>query len=390
MKPLSSKTHALKQSDIRAVTTLVNKVGGINLGQGICDLPTPDVVKEAAINAINQNKSIYSPYSGVNELKEVILDKYQRFNQIPIQSLNQVMVSVGSSGAFVSASMALFEPGDEVILFEPFYGYHLGLLKLVGVVPKFCLTQAPKWEINFDELEALITPKTKAIVITTPGNPNGKVWTKEEYSQLLNLLIKHDIYALVDEVYEYMTYDTHQHISLASLPKAFERTITISSYSKTFNMTGWRLGSACGPEHIIEKMGLISDLVYICAPTPLQHGLAAGLKMSASYFSEMKAEYQKKRDLFCSTLSSIGFDVYPPEGAYYAFVNFEKLSKRRTGFSSDQEACKTLIQEVGVASVPGASFFSNPENGKFYLRFCFAKEWDILKMACNQLAQLKI
>lgn len=386
MKPLSFKTNELKQSDIRAVTALINKHKGINLGQGICDLPTPDAVKKGAIKAIEENKSIYSPYSGVAQLKEVVLNKYQTFNKIPIESEQEVMISVGSSGAFVSAALALFEPGDEVILFEPFYGYHLGLLKLVGVEPKFCLTKAPKWEIDFNQLESLITAKTKAIILTTPGNPNGKVWIESELMQLLELLEKYDLYALVDEVYEYMTYDSFSHQSLASIPGALKRTITISSYSKTFNMTGWRLGSACGPAEIIEKMALISDLVYICAPTPLQHGLIEGLKMEATYFSELKSEYTKKRALFCSTLSEIGFTVYPPEGAYYAFVNFEQLSKTRSGFANDKEACKTLIEQAGVASVPGSSFFSNPEDGKYYLRFCYAKEWDILKLACKQLS----
>jgi len=389
MKELSSKTKALKQSDIRAVTALINQYKGINLGQGICDLPTPDPVKHGAIQAIQENKSIYSPYSGFPALKSAVLKKYQTFNKIPLENESEVMISVGSSGAFVSASMALFEPGDEVILFEPFYGYHLGLLKLVGVEPKFCLTKAPKWEIDFDDLESKITSKTKAIIITTPGNPNGKVWTKPELETLLALLIKYDLYAMVDEVYEYMTYDSFEHTSLASLQGALERTITISSYSKTFNMTGWRLGSACGPAEIIEKMGLISDLVYICAPTPLQHGLVEGLNMEQTYFDSMKADYQKKRDLFCKTLEDFGFDVYPPEGAYYAFVNFEKLSKTRKGFENDQAACKTLIQEAGVASVPGGSFFSNHEDGKYYLRFCYAKEWEVLNRACEQITSSK-
>ncbi|MEX0773802.1 MAG: pyridoxal phosphate-dependent aminotransferase [Balneolales bacterium] len=388
MKPLSSITKGLKQSDIRGVTAMVNKVKGINLGQGICDLPTPQPIKEGAKGAIDANKSIYAPFGGVEELKQNVLGKLQNFNKIPARSTDEIMISVGSTGGFVTAMFALLEPGDEAILFEPFYGYHRNLLKLLHINQKVLPMRGPNWNIDFDELERTITPKTKAIVINTPSNPCGKVWSREELQTMLELLQKHDLYAITDEVYEYMVYDNHKHVSLASLPEALERTITLSSFSKTFNMTGWRLGFAAGPEDIIHKMGLLSDLFYICAPTPLQHGLNEGFSMDQEYFDGMLRDYDVKRTMMCEALEKAGFDVPWPQGAYYAFVNFETLSKELEGFSNAKEACETLIQKTGVASVPGNSFFADPEDGRYFLRFCFAKEMDVLEDACERLVRL--
>src|SRR5690606_13603743 len=275
LKPLASRTDALRQSDIRAVTFAVNRVGGINLGQGICDLATPDPIKIGAVAAVEGDRSIYTPYNGVKALREGILEKARAFNGLPAAADEEVMVSVGSTGAFVAAVLALCEPGDEVVLFEPFSGYHTGLLGLLGVRSVAVPLRAPDWAVDFGALEAAITERTKAVLVCTPANPSGKVWTEGELTRLLALLEKHDLWAVTDEIYEYMTYDGHRHVSLGSLPGAYERTVTLAGFSKTFNMTGWRLGYAVAAPPVIEKMGLISDLVYICAPAPLQHGVAA-------------------------------------------------------------------------------------------------------------------
>lgn len=367
---------------------MVNKVNGINLGQGVCDLPTPQPIKDGAKDAIDNNKSIYAPFAGVADLKKSVLRKVQDYNKIPANSTEEIMISVGSTGGFVTAIFALLEAGDEVILFEPFYGYHSNLLKLLHTKPKVLPMRGPNWDIDFNELERTITSKTKAIIINTPGNPCGKVWSKEELQTMLGILQKYDLYAVTDEVYEYMVYDHHKHISLAALPGAFERTITLSSFSKTFNMTGWRLGFAAGSADIIHKMGLINDLFYICAPTPLQHGLNEGFSMGQDYFDGMLHDYDVKRKMMCEALEQVGFEVPWPQGAYYAFVNFEALSKKQTGFSNAKEACETLINKTGVASVPGDSFFADPEDGRYFLRFCFAKEMEVLQDACERLVRL--
>ena len=212
-----------------------------------------------------------------------------------------------------------------------------------------------------------------------------KVWTREELGALLALAQEHDLYVITDEIYEYMVYDNRDHVSFASLPGAFERTITLSGFSKTFNMTGWRLGYAVGPEPLIEKMGLLNDLFYICPPAPLQYGLADALPMPPGYYTEMLADYTRKREMMCEALDQSGFQLHWPEGAYYAFASVAGLQQTRSGFGTARGACETLIQEAGVATVPGPSFFSEPAFGENYLRFCFAKEFPVLEQACNQL-----
>ncbi|MEX2601340.1 MAG: pyridoxal phosphate-dependent aminotransferase [Balneolaceae bacterium] len=388
MKKLSDITKHLKQSDIRAVTAQINDVNGVNLGQGICDLPTPEPIRQAANHAINQSRSIYSYYGGIEELRSFILDKAVQFNRLPAETTDQVMVGNGSTGSFVTAVFTLLNPGDEVILFEPFYGYHSNILKIRDVVQRTVTLEPPAWSINFNALESAITPKTKAVILNTPTNPTGKVWSKEELLRLVELVRHHDLFLLTDEVYEYMTYDGHQHISPASLPGAWDRTVTLSSFSKTYNMTGWRMGYAIGPEEIIEKMGLMNDLFYICAPTPLQYGLLGAKQLGEGYFTEMRRDYSEKRELFCSTLEEIGFDVHWPQGAYYTFASFKPLAGHVNGFEDDQQACRTLIERAGVGSVPGSSFFTNPEDGRYYLRFCYAKTMKELKTACRGLRKL--
>lgn len=389
MKSLSSITDDLQQSFIRSVTARVNAVNGINLGQGICDMPTPDEIKAGAKKAIDEDKSIYAPYSGIDPLKEHILEKVQQFNKLPVESTDNILITAGSTGAFITAMFALLDPGDEVIMFEPLYGYHSNILKLRDIRQKTVPLYPPDWEVDFDKLDSLITPKTKAVILTTPNNPCGKVWSDQELTRLLEILKKHDLYAITDEVYEYMTYDGHSHRSLGSLPGAFERTITLSSFSKTFNMTGWRLGYATGPAHIIEKMGLLSDLFYICAPSPLQFGLADGFATDRQYYDELLQDYDQKRTMMCEALESAGFYVPWPEGAYYVFASFEPISDR-PGFSHDRQACETLIDQAGIGSVPGGSFYTNPEDGKYLLRFCFAKKQHELEEACRRLENLAV
>jgi aminotransferase len=385
MKSLARRTENLAQSDIRAVSHAVEAVDGINLGQGICDLPTPEPIKAAARQAIADNKSVYTSHEGLASLREKILEKIQSFNRLPATDAGEVMVSAGATGAYTAAILALCDAGDEVILFEPFYGYHRNLLEIIGVAPQYVTTEAPDWSIDFDALEETITKRTKAVVVNTPANPTGKVWSRGELQQLVDVLEAHDLYAITDEIYEYMTYDGQEHLSLAALPGAYERTITISGFSKTYNMTGWRLGYAVGPRPLIEPMGLLNDLVYVCAPTPLQHGVEAAFSMDEQYFDNLLNDYRRRRTLMCTTLQEIGFDAPLPEGAYYAMANFEDLSGRIDGFENARQASQTLIEEAGVAAVPGPSFFEDPADGRYYLRFCFAKEIDVLNQACRQL-----
>ncbi len=384
MRPLARRTDQLRQSDIRAVTAAVDRVGGINLGQGICDLATPGPIRAATIDAVDASRSIYTAYNGIRPLREAILEKVQSFNGLPASDPDEVFVGAGSTAGFVAAMLSLCDPGDEVLLFEPFYGYHLGLLRLFGAVPVGVKLVEPGWTIDWEALEAAITPRTKAVVVCTPGNPHGKVWTEDELRRLLDLLRRHDLWAVTDEIYEHMTYDGRRHVSLAALDGAWERTITLSGFSKTFNVTGWRLGYAVGRADVLEKMGLVADLVYICAPAPLQYGFAGALPVEDTYYEGLASDYAERRRMMGETLDACGFDHSWPEGAYYAFASFAGRAGER-GFEDDRAACATLIDRAGVATVPGSAFFSDPADGRHRLRFCFAKEMDVLEEACRRL-----
>ena len=387
MKRFSDRIDGLRQSDIRALTQMVNAVDGINLGQGICDLPTPEPIKRAAQKAIEEDRSIYSNYAGIRPLRESILEKVRTFNQIPATTSEQVMVSAGSTGAFVAAVFALLDHGDEAILFEPFYGYHQNIIRLTGATCRFVSVSPKDGHIPFQSLESAINDRSKVIVLNTPTNPSGKVWPREEIERLYRIASNHDLIVITDEIYEYMTYDDHVHVSPASLPGAFDRTITISGFSKSHNMTGWRLGYAVGPSALIERMGLLNDLFYICAPTPLQYGVVEAADSGDDYVADLRKAYAERRELLCSTLEEIGFEFHWPQGAYYVLADFSKLRDRFDGFGDDREAAETLITRAGVASIPVNSFFANPDDVKYLLRFCFAKEIHILKAACRQLRE---
>ncbi len=383
---VATRASALQQSDIRSVTQRVKAVDGINLGQGVCDLPTPQPIRDRAHQALRDDESIYSHYAGIAPLRRAILEKTQTHNEVPATTPEEVVVGVGSTGVFVSAAFTLLEEGDEVILFEPFYGYHRNILEMTGATIRYVPLGGPASTFDRAAMEEAVTPDTKAVVVNTPANPSGKVWTRDELTALVDVLHAHDLVAMTDEIYEYMLYDGAEHVSLASLPGAYERTITISGFSKAYNVTGWRLGYGVAPAPIAEKMGLMNDLLYICAPRPLQHAaLAAFEDLDDDYIAELQVDYATRRALLCETLEDIGFDVPWPDGAYYVLADFESLAATRDGFTDDEAACSTLIEEARIGSVTGRSFYQDPSDGRFQLRFCFAKEIPVLKQACEQL-----
>jgi len=383
---IAARARPLEQSDIRSITQRVEAVDGINLGQGICDLPTPEPLKERAHRAISDDESIYSHYAGIEPLRKAIVEKEQKYNHVPVSSPEDVVVGVGSTGVFVAAAFTLLEAGDEVILFEPFYGYHRNILTLTGATLKYVPLGGPESTFDPDAVREVVTDDTKAIVVNTPANPSGKVWSRQELSALLDLMEEENLIAITDEIYEYMLYDGAEHVSLASLPGAYERTITLSGFSKSYNVTGWRLGYGVAPAPLAERMGLLNDLFYICAPRPLQHAaLAAFEDLDARYVEQLRADYAERRRLMCETLEDIGFNVPWPDGAYYVLASFKPLAAQRDGFADDEAACTTLVEEARVGSVTGRSFYQNPADGRHQLRFCFAKEIPVLRQACEQL-----
>lgn len=382
MLSLSQRVKPLKQSGIRSASVRCAEIKGINLGQGICDLPVPALIKEAACNTIHADRNIYSPCEGVKALREALAQKMFEHNQIPT-SVSEVMVGHGSTGAFVCAVKTLLNPGDEIILFEPFYGYHKNILELFGVQVKTVSMSAKDFSIDFSELEKKISPQTRGMVVCTPCNPNGKVFSRDELLRIGQLANKHDLCVITDEIYEYITYPGHEHVSLASLEDFRERTITISGFSKTYNMTGWRLGYARAPEHIIEKMALVQDLLYVCPVTPLQGAVISALKMQPNYYTDMRALYLKKRDFVVTALQDMGFRLCVPQGAYYIMADFSEL-----GFQDDGDAMNALLNKAKVATVTGRSFYMNPNDGKHVLRFCYALAEDVLHQAMENLKVL--
>ena len=382
MTQISDRLRGLVQSDIRRMSRECERVEGINLGQGICDLPTIPELIEGACDAIAENKATYSKFEGIDVLRQRIARKLERYNRFRADPATEIVVTVGSSGAFLTAAMATLNTGDEVILFEPYYGYHLNTLNVLGFVPKFVPLTAPDWSIDFDALRAAFTPKTKAIVVCTPSNPSGKMFTAEELEKIGALCREFGAWIFTDEIYEYIVYDGRKHVSPASLQACRDLTITISGFSKTFSITGWRVGYAVADARVAGPIGLMNDLFAICAPTPLQWGVARALQVTDDYYENLAADYQRKRDILAEALAEAGFKPSVPQGAYYM------LAEIPSEFRDDREAAQVLLERARVASVPGSAFYVS-DAGKRMLRFCFAKDFDSLEEACRRIRALR-
>ncbi len=359
------------------------RVNGINLSQGICDLELPLPVKLGATEAISGGINHYTRYDGLSELREAISRKLLRDNSIHADPEKNIVVSGGSTGAFYCACLALLNPGDEVILFEPYYGYHVNTLLAVDAVPVYASLEPPTWSIDFDALERLISPRTKGMMINTPANPSGKVFRREEVEQLAEFALRHELFVFTDEIYEYFVYDNNVHISPGALERIADQVITISGYSKTFSITGWRIGYVVCHEKWAQMIGYVNDLIYVCGPAPLQLGVARGIdELPDTYYQSLCQQYSIKRDKICSTLAKIGLEPYVPQGAYYVLSNVQNLPG-----ASSKEKAMFLLNQTGVAAVPGEAFYANGK-GDNLVRFCFAKDDDIVDEACRRLLQL--
>ncbi|MGZ7031147.1 MAG: pyridoxal phosphate-dependent aminotransferase [Thermoanaerobaculia bacterium] len=382
MSQISERVRGVVQSDIRRMSRECEAVGGINLGQGICDLPTIPELIEGACDAIASSKATYSKFEGIDLLRERIAKKMDRFNKVKVDPSRELVVTVGSTGGFACAAMATLNPGDEVILFEPYYGYHLNTLRLLGIETKYVPLQAPDWSIDFDLLRRTFTKRTKGIVVCTPSNPCGKVFTPQEMEKIGALCREFGAWAYTDEIYEYIVYDGRRHVSMASLESCRENTITVSGFSKTFSVTGWRIGYVAAPALAASPIGLVNDLFYVCAPTPLQWGIARALEIGDDYYRQLATDYQRKRDMLASALEEGGFRPFVPQGAYYM------LAEIPDEFRDDREAAQTLLDEARVASVPGSAFYAS-DRGKRLLRFCFAKDFDAIEKACARVRSFR-
>lgn len=381
---LSKRAAQICQAEIRAMSIECEKVGGINLAQGVCDTEVPEVVRCAAHHAIHKGINSYTRFDGLAELRRAIAAKLSTYNGIVADPDTQITVSAGSTGAFYCACLALLNPGDEVILFEPYYGYHANTLLAVEAVPAYVTLRPPDWTFEPDDLERARTSRTKGIMVNTPANPSGKVFSRAELEWIADFATRHDLFVFTDEIYEYIIYDGRKHVSPASLPGMAERTITISGYSKTFSITGWRIGYSVAHPRWAQMIGYMNDLVYVCAPSPLQYGVAVGIQeLPSAYYQQLSDEYARKRDRLCAALKQAGLVPSIPQGAYYVLADVSWLP----GSSSKQKAM-SLLSQTGVASVPGEAFFRGSP-GQQFVRFCFAKTDAELEEACQRLARLK-
>ena len=380
---LSELAPGAMQSEIRAMSVECDRIGGINLAQGVCDTPVPAVVEEAAHQAIRDGYNIYTRCDGIDRLRLAIAQKQLRDYGMNYDSEREVLVACGATAGLHAAAMALLNPGDEVVLFEPYYGYHANTLQSIRVKPVAVALAEPDWSLDVDAFKAAITPRTRAILLNTPANPSGKIFSLPELEVVADIAREHDLFVITDEIYEYFLYDGARHYCIATLPGMRERTIVLSGFSKTFSVTGWRLGYATADAKWMGSMAYFHDLTYVCAPAPLQHGAAAGLEqLPPGFYTQLAADHQSKRERILSALRAAGMDAPAPAGAYYVLAHAPHLPGKTAA-----EKARFLLAETGVASVAGSAFFRKGR-GEDLLRFCFAKKDEDLDEACDRLRRL--
>jgi aminotransferase len=380
---INQRMAALAHSEIRAMTQACVQAKGLNMAQGVCDTPVPPMVLRAAAQAMERGKNVYSRFDGLPELRQAIAKKLAQYNGIAADPETDVTVSAGATGSFHCACLALLNPGDEVILFEPYYQYHISALLAVEAVPVTVKMQASDWTFSVTDIERVVTPRTKAIIVNSPGNPSGKVFSRQELESIAAIAQQHDLFVFTDEIYEYFLYDGRTHVSLATLPGMADRTITIGGYSKTFSITGWRIGYSVAAARWAQAIGAMNDLLYVCAPTPLQAGAAVGIQeLQDSFYRDLARDYQRKRDRFCQALAKAGLTPLIPQGAYYVLADTSRLPA-----TTGKERAMFLLETIGLAGVPGEAFFSGAD-GRQFIRFSYAKIDSDIDDACLRLARL--
>jgi aminotransferase len=384
MLGLSDIASGIVQSTIRTMSVECEKVGGINLAQGVCDTEVPGGVRLAAEAAIQAGYNQYTRADGISSLRKAIAEKLRRQNDITADPETEIVVASGATGAFDSACRALLNPGDEVILFEPFYGYHYATLVGQYCKPVLVPLDPPGYPLITDRVAEAITSKTRGIMVNTPSNPSGKVFSILEIEQIAAIARQHDLFIFTDEIYEHFVYDGVRHVSPASLSGMADRTITISGFSKVFSITGWRIGYVHASSRWTPAISYFHDLTYVCAPSPFQHGVAAGLEqLPESFYVQLAGSYQQKRELICDALRLSGMEPSVPAGAYYVLADASCIPGR-----DSIEKAMNLLRLTGIASVPGSAFFMGGR-GERLLRFCFAKTDADLANACERLVALR-
>ncbi len=383
-KMLSEKAARFTESVIREMTRLAMKHQAVNLAQGFPDFPAPTAIKQAAQDAIAADINQYAITWGAKPLRDAIAEKFQRTQGIAVDPEREITVCCGSTEAMMSAMMAIINPGDEVVIFEPFYENYGPDAILSGATPRFVPLRPPDFSFDRAQLAAAFGPATKAIILNTPNNPTGKVFSREEMEFIRDLCVRWNAFAITDEIYEHILYDGARHISLATLDAMRERTITINGMSKTYSVTGWRVGWCIAPPEVTGAIRKVHDFLTVGAAAPLQQAGAVALRLPDSYYAQLAADYSVRRDRTLAMLEAAGFRCFKPGGAYYIMTDISAF-----GFADDIAFTRHLIEKIGVAPVPGSSFYSHPADGSQQVRFCFCKTDATLSAAEDRLRNLR-
>jgi len=379
----SKKATQFTESVIREMTRLHQMYGGVNLSQGFPDFPAPAAIKDAACAAINADINQYAVTWGARPLREAVAREFTRRHGLPVVADQHVTVCCGTTEAMMSTMMAIVDPGDEVVVFEPFYENYGPDAILSGATPRYVTLHEPDWSFDPGELAAAFNDNTKAIIINTPNNPTGKVFSREELETIAALCRKWDAIAISDEIYEHIIYDGRRHIPIATIEGMADRTVTLNGLSKTFSVTGWRVGWTISPPSLTGAIRKVHDFLTVGAPAPLQEAGAIALTMPDDYYTALAAKYRERRDVLLDILERHHFTCYKPYGAYYVMTDISTF-----GFPDDVEFARYLVKDVGVAAVPGSSFYKTPGAGRTKLRFCFCKKDETLAEADRRLQKL--
>ncbi len=379
----SKKATQFTESVIREMTRLSELYGGVNLSQGFPDFPAPSAVKEAACAAIRADINQYAVTWGARAFREAIAREFTRRYGLRVDADEQVTVCCGATEAMMATMIAIVDPGEEVVIFEPFYENYGPDAILSGATPRYVTLREPDWRFDPDELAAAFNNRTKAIILNTPNNPTGKVFAREELETIATLCRKWDVVAISDEIYEHIIYDGWRHVPIATVEGMAERTVTINSLSKTYSVTGWRVGWTISPASLTGAIRKVHDFLTVGAAAPLQEAGVVALEVPESYYAQLAAGYQRRRDVILDILERHRFTCYKPHGAYYVMSDIGAF-----GFADDVEFARSLVKDVGVAAVPGSSFYREPASGRTKLRFCFCKRDETLLEADRRLKKL--
>ncbi|MGB7219989.1 MAG: aminotransferase class I/II-fold pyridoxal phosphate-dependent enzyme [Vicinamibacterales bacterium] len=379
----SHKATQFTESVIREMTRLNDLHGGVNLSQGFPDFPAPQLIKDTACRAIQDDINQYAVTWGARPLREAVAREFTRRYGLPVVADEQVTVCCGSTEAMMATMTAIIDPGDEVVIFEPFYENYGPDAILSGATPRYVTLHEPDWSFDPAELAAAFNNKTKAIILNSPNNPTGKVFTREELEIIAALCRKWDAIAISDEIYEHILYDGHRHVPIATIEGMAKRTVTINGLSKTYSVTGWRVGWTISPPSLTGAIRKVHDFLTVGAAAPLQEAGAVALGLPDEYYVDLAAKYQRLRDMLLGILERHHFTCYRPSGAYYIMTDISAF-----GFKDDVEFARYLVKDVGVATVPGSSFYKDPARGRTKVRFCYCKKEQTLLEADRRLAKL--